>query len=78
METRVLTLDRMFITVTLEPIYWELLQTRSARQDLSVESYVELHAPTRNPQTLARWVRITCVHDLRERLAVLRERIGNT
>jgi len=72
METRVLTLDRMFITVTLEPIYWDLLQTRSARQDLPMDRYVELNAPTRNPEKLARWVRITCVNDLRERLATMR------
>ncbi|HYF88099.1 hypothetical protein [Azospirillum sp.] len=69
MERRLLTLDRMSIAVSVEPIYWELLQTRGARRDMTIDLYVELNAPTRNPEKLARWIRTTCVGDLRETLA---------
>ncbi|CAO3415952.1 ribbon-helix-helix domain-containing protein [Azospirillum doebereinerae] len=74
MVSRVLTLDGMPVTLRLEPIYWELLQTRSARDDLPLERYVELNAPTRHSDDLARWVRTTCVNDLRDRVATMQRR----
>ncbi|MBP2232346.1 putative DNA-binding ribbon-helix-helix protein [Azospirillum agricola] len=75
MVNRVLTLDGTPVTVNLEPVYWELLQARSARDGLSADRYVERNAPTRNPAALARWVRTTCVNDLRERVERMRNRL---
>ncbi|MCG5242250.1 ribbon-helix-helix domain-containing protein [Azospirillum doebereinerae] len=75
MVSRALTLDGTPVALRLEPIYWELLQARSARDGLPVERYVERNAPTRHPDDLARWVRTTCVNDLRERVATIQQKL---
>ncbi|PWC54432.1 hypothetical protein TSH7_31285 [Azospirillum sp. TSH7] len=46
-------LDRMSIAVSVKPLYWELLQTPGAGQDMSIDLYVELHAFIRNLEKLA-------------------------
>lgn len=78
MVKRVLTLDGLPVALRLEPIYWELLQARSAEAGLPMDVYLERNAPTRHPDSLARWVRTSCVNDLRERVAALRRRFDRT
>lgn len=76
MESRELRLGETIITLHLEPIFWELLEARSVKHERTLSAYLELNAPTNDPETLARWVRTSCVADLRERLALMRKKLG--